>query len=110
MSFLINKGISRSTKIEIPLFLFKPLYYNKPIFQYWPISCQKRKKLYTFKFDNGVGVGYTINMIKNIIKFIRKSFWLPPEQGEQIEQEAKKNFHNNQSELMRHIISNWFKK
>jgi hypothetical protein len=49
-------------------------------------------------------------MIKNIIKFIRKSFWLPPEQGEQIEQEAKKNFHNNQSELMRHIISNWFKK
>ena len=45
-----------------------------------------------------------------IEKFFRKGFWLTKENVRDIEAEARKNFANNQSALVRHIISSWFKK
>lgn len=45
-----------------------------------------------------------------IEKFLRKGFWLTKENVKNIRIEAKKNFANNESALMRHIVNNWFKK
>lgn len=45
-----------------------------------------------------------------IKKFFRKGFWLTRENVKNIKVEAEKKFGGNESALMRHIISNWFKK
>lgn len=49
-----------------------------------------------------------INQVVN--QLFKKSFWLSYKNKNDIESEAKKNWGDNQSELMRHIINNWFKK
>lgn len=43
-------------------------------------------------------------------RVFRKGFWLYEEHIKNIKAEAKKDWGNNESALMRHIISEWFKK
>lgn len=47
---------------------------------------------------------------KELGQLFKKSFWLSKQNKKDIEAEAKKNWGDNQSALMRHIINNWFKK
>ena len=48
-------------------------------------------------------------MKQAIEKFIRKSFWLSQKNKRDIEKEARQR-KITESALVRHIISNWFKK
>lgn len=43
-------------------------------------------------------------------QLFKKSFWLSKQNKKDIEAEAKKNWEDNQSALMRHIINSWFQK
>ncbi len=50
------------------------------------------------------------NLVKKVGFLFKKAFWLSEKNKKDIEREAKKNWDNNQSALMRHIISTWFSK
>ena len=55
-----------------------------------------------------------VYMIRNkkqmVDQLFKKSLWITKTNKKDIESEAKKNWDNNQSALMRHIINNWFKR
>ena len=49
--------------------------------------------------------------IKRFIKekFVRKNLWINKKTAKDLEVEAKNNWSNNQSALLRHILTKWFK-
>jgi len=48
--------------------------------------------------------------IKQVLKYFRKGFWLTKQNIKNIKSESRKGFGGNESALVRHIISQWFKK